>query len=129
VRAACCYTKDPRLISDFTEDGKDPHGDTAELLFGVKKEMFKTPEEKAGWKKGMRDWTKNRFVFPQFFGSVYFQCAPSIWNAVEKGALMPDGKSTVMEHLAKQGIKVARRTVAKYREQLNILPSHLRKSF
>jgi RNA polymerase sigma-54 factor len=31
--------------------------------------------------------------------------------------------------LAVQGIKVARRTVAKYREQLNILPSHLRKSF
>jgi RNA polymerase sigma-54 factor len=34
-----------------------------------------------------------------------------------------------MMALAKQGIKVARRTVAKYREQLNILPSHLRKSF
>ncbi len=28
-----------------------------------------------------------------------------------------------------QGIKVARRTVAKYREALGILPSHLRKSF
>ena len=31
--------------------------------------------------------------------------------------------------LDQQGIKVARRTVAKYREALNILPSHLRKSF
>jgi RNA polymerase sigma-54 factor len=31
--------------------------------------------------------------------------------------------------LAKQGITVARRTVAKYREQLDILPSHLRKTF
>lgn len=31
--------------------------------------------------------------------------------------------------LDKQGIKVARRTVAKYREALSILPSHLRKSF
>lgn len=31
--------------------------------------------------------------------------------------------------LAGQGIKVARRTVAKYRESLGILPSHLRKSF
>jgi RNA polymerase sigma-54 factor len=28
-----------------------------------------------------------------------------------------------------QGIKVARRTVAKYREAMNILPSHLRKSY
>lgn len=31
--------------------------------------------------------------------------------------------------LKEQGIPVARRTVAKYREQLGILPSHLRKSF
>ena len=28
-----------------------------------------------------------------------------------------------------KGIKVARRTIAKYRDQLNILPSHLRKKF
>ena len=35
----------------------------------------------------------------------------------------------LMKALDKQGIKVARRTVAKYREQLNILPSHLRKTF
>jgi RNA polymerase sigma-54 factor len=34
-----------------------------------------------------------------------------------------------MKALDKQGIKVARRTVAKYREQLGILPSHLRKTF
>lgn len=35
----------------------------------------------------------------------------------------------LMKALQKQGIKVARRTVAKYREQLGILPSHLRKTF
>ena len=41
----------------------------------------------------------------------------------------PLSDDALMKALAKQGIKVARRTVAKYREQLNILPSHLRKSF
>ena len=41
----------------------------------------------------------------------------------------PLSDEALMKALAKQGIKVARRTVAKYREQLNILPSHLRKSF
>ena len=35
----------------------------------------------------------------------------------------------LMKALDQQGIKVARRTVAKYREQLSILPSHLRKIF
>ena len=41
----------------------------------------------------------------------------------------PLSDEALMKALAKQGIKVARRTIAKYREQLNILPSHLRKSF
>ncbi len=41
----------------------------------------------------------------------------------------PLSDDALAKALGKQGIKVARRTVAKYREQLNILPSHLRKSF
>ena len=41
----------------------------------------------------------------------------------------PLSDESLMNALAKQGIKVARRTIAKYREQLNILPSHLRKTF
>lgn len=44
-------------------------------------------------------------------------------------ASRPHSDEALMKLLAKQGIKVARRTVAKYREQLNILPSHLRKTF
>jgi RNA polymerase sigma-54 factor len=35
----------------------------------------------------------------------------------------------IMKALASQGIKVARRTIAKYRDQLGILPSHLRKGY
>ncbi len=41
----------------------------------------------------------------------------------------PLSDESLMKALAKQGVTVARRTVAKYREQLNILPSHLRKTF
>jgi RNA polymerase sigma-54 factor len=41
----------------------------------------------------------------------------------------PLSDEALMKGLAEQGIKVARRTVAKYREQLGILPSHLRKTF
>jgi RNA polymerase sigma-54 factor len=41
----------------------------------------------------------------------------------------PLSDEVLMNALNKQGIKVARRTVAKYREQLSILPSHLRKTF
>ncbi|MDP0490027.1 MAG: RNA polymerase factor sigma-54 [Verrucomicrobiota bacterium JB023] len=41
----------------------------------------------------------------------------------------PLSDSAIEKALKAQGINVARRTVAKYREQLNILPSHLRKSY
>ncbi len=41
----------------------------------------------------------------------------------------PYSDEAIVKKLAEQGIKLARRTVAKYREELNILPSHLRKGF
>ena len=41
----------------------------------------------------------------------------------------PLSDQQIMDSLAGQGLPVARRTVAKYREALGILPSHLRKSF
>lgn len=41
----------------------------------------------------------------------------------------PLSDSKLEKLLTDQGIKVARRTVAKYREQLGILPSHLRKKY
>ncbi len=41
----------------------------------------------------------------------------------------PHSDQDMVRLLEGQGLAVARRTVAKYREQLNILPSHLRKSF
>lgn len=41
----------------------------------------------------------------------------------------PLSDSAIEKQLKAKGLKVARRTVAKYREQLGILPSHLRKSY
>lgn len=41
----------------------------------------------------------------------------------------PLSDQAIVALLAERGVPVARRTVAKYRDQLNILPSHLRKSF
>lgn len=41
----------------------------------------------------------------------------------------PLSDQAILEVLKDRGIPIARRTVAKYREQLGILPSHLRKTF
>eukprot|EP00112_Aurelia_sp_Birch-Aquarium-sp1_P003696 Seg14153.2 transcript_id=Seg14153.2/GoldUCD/mRNA.D3Y31 product="RNA polymerase sigma-54 factor" protein_id=Seg14153.2/GoldUCD/D3Y31 len=47
----------------------------------------------------------------------------------EEPASKPLSDSKLEKLLKEKGLKVARRTIAKYREQLGILPSHLRKSF
>ncbi len=47
----------------------------------------------------------------------------------EENPRHPRSDQDIVEHLKGQGLAVARRTVAKYRDQLGILPSHLRKAF
>jgi len=58
--------------------------------------------------------------------SVKNAIADLIKNEPKSKPLSDDKLAKVLDQ---QGIKVARRTVAKYREALGILPSHLRKSF
>jgi DNA polymerase I len=100
VRMACAYTHDPRLIKEFTGPGGDPHGDTAAQLFLLPKDQID--------KKTLRDSAKNQFVFPQFYGSVAFQCAPAIWEAMERRQFRvgADGDGRLLrEHLANKRIK------------------------
>lgn len=56
----------------------------------------------------------------------------SVKDAIQKLVLdenpaKPLSDSAMVKALAEQGLKVARRTIAKYRDKLKILPSHLRK--
>jgi RNA polymerase sigma-54 factor len=41
----------------------------------------------------------------------------------------PLSDEELVKLIAAQGVKIARRTVAKYRGELNILPSHLRRVY
>lgn len=47
----------------------------------------------------------------------------------EENAKKPYSDQQIVDHLDQQGIQLARRTVAKYRESLGILPSNKRKKF
>lgn len=96
VRVGCAYHKDPVMISYITDPSSDMHRDTAMKLFGIPSDWVS--------KKTTRDWSKNRFVFPQFYGDTYYSCADRVWRAITKDtSKLPNGK-TVKEHLADQGI-------------------------
>jgi len=47
----------------------------------------------------------------------------------EEDPLKPLSDQALMEELKERGIKIARRTIAKYRMMLHIPPSHMRKIY
>lgn len=104
VRIAYCYHKDPVMGEYLHNPKSDMHRDMAA-------ECYLIPIEKVSDQS--RYCAKNKFVFPQFYGSVYFQCAPHLWEALGQMQLrikMPgdDGKKAtgplLQEHLASLGI-------------------------
>ena len=80
------------------------------------------------------------FEMRYFFTSGYQTAAgESLSNTSVKGAILdlvkrengsaPLSDQEIVEILTERGIPIARRTVAKYRTELNILPSHMRRKY
>jgi DNA polymerase I len=98
VRAGASVTKDPTLISYVLDESTDMHRDTALELFMLDPSEF---EDKQG--KLIRFEAKSNFVFAQFYGSWYVQCAPRLWKAI-KDLTLRDG-TPLRKHLRRKGIK------------------------
>ena len=90
VRVASAYSLDANLLLYVIDPEHDMHRDMAMFLFFRNKddEELKTLDE--------RQHTKNKFVFPQFYGDWYKACAESLWEAITK---------ETKEHLRKNGIR------------------------
>jgi len=98
VSIATCYHRDPVMISYLTDPTKDMHGDMSAQIYFLKNEWVKK------YGKNHRYGGKNRFVFPEFYGSYYKQCAPDLWEWMERAKLLgPDGRP-LREHLRANGI-------------------------
>jgi uracil-DNA glycosylase family 4 len=69
VSISACYHHDPVMIKYIKDPTTDMHRDMAIELFCRKKIT-----------KQERHITKNGFVFPQFYGDYYVQCATNIWK-------------------------------------------------
>lgn len=96
VRVSCCYNKDPRLIAYVCDKSLDMHRDVASEAFFVPVEFVDKP---------LRHIGKNKFVFPQFYGDYYINCARNMWEAAEQLRWkLPDGTS-IFDHLLKNGIR------------------------
>jgi DNA polymerase I-like protein with 3'-5' exonuclease and polymerase domains len=103
VRVSACYNKDPNLIRYIEDKTTDMHRDEASVLFIVSQKEMEA--HKDHYKKTLRDAAKNMWVFPQFYGSVWFQCAPPIWEAMELRKFTLHDGTPLRKHLRRHGIK------------------------
>lgn len=94
VAVGACYHRDPRMI-EYLESGYDFHRSLAAELY-----MLEEDEVNAE----VRYCAKNKFVFPEFYGSYFAQCAPSLWEAIDTMNLTTAIGRPLKEHLVEQGI-------------------------
>lgn len=69
VRVSACYHKDPVMIAYINDPTSDMHRDTAKELF-ILDEIDRE----------QRQLAKNNFVFPEFYGDYYKNCAMALWE-------------------------------------------------
>lgn len=96
VCGAACYHKDPTMIAYITDKTKDMHRDMAMQCY-----MLSMDE----WNGLTRYCAKNKYVFPEFYGSYYGQVAKDLWDAIDQMNLTTRSGKPLKKHLAAMGIK------------------------
>lgn len=98
VKCACYYHKDPNMYAYLTDPTKDMHRDMAQQLYRLANDE---------WNKPIRQAAKNKFVFPEFYGSYYKKVGPDLWKYAGINKLRI-GKAAdgilLHEHLARKGM-------------------------
>jgi DNA polymerase-1 len=96
VCVSACYNKDPVLINYIKDTKSDMHRDMAMQLYCI------ASQDEVS--KDCRYNAKNQFVFAEFYGSYYAQCAVGLWNAIDKYHLTTKSGQPIRELLAAKGI-------------------------
>ncbi len=95
VKVACCYHQDPTMVTYLNDKTKDMHRDAA-------MECYLLPKNEVT--KHIRYAAKNRFVFPQFYGSWWLECAAHLWHMIDTLELKTTSGVPLRQHLKEHGI-------------------------
>ena len=96
VKVAACYHKDPTMLRYIKDPTTDMHRDMA-------MECYMLPEKEVT--SNIRYCGKNMFVFPEFYGAYWLDCAAALWQACETLKLETTSGMPLRKHLKKMGIK------------------------
>jgi len=109
VRIAACYHKDKTMLRYIGDPHSDMHGDMAKQIFII--DDFDTDKYPSHYI--LRQAVKNGFIFPQFYGDYYKNCAENMacsWGKLPQGIWKPGQgiemeKGTLSDHLISKKIK------------------------
>lgn len=96
VKISACYHKDPVMLEYLRDKTKDMHRDSA-------MDCYLLTEDEVT--KNIRYCGKNKFVFPQFYGDYYKNCARNLWDAITQMDLKTASGKPVMDHLKSKKIR------------------------
>lgn len=99
VRIANAYHKDPTMTTYLKDPTKDLHRDMARQIFCLDASEF---QDGAG--KATRGLAKGNFVFAQFYGDYYVNCARNIWHKARRERLKTKDGVPLIKHLRRKGI-------------------------
>lgn len=107
VRVAACYHKDTTMLKYIRDPKSDMHGDMAKQIFRIENFDKKSPDHYI-----LRQAAKNGFVFPEFYGDYYKNCAKNMactWGKLGEGRWksgegIPLNGGTIADHLISLGI-------------------------
>lgn len=94
VRVSACYHRDPAMINYILNPEKDLHRDMAMECFGL-------PKSEVTGK--IRYASKSQFVFAQFYGSWWKNCAEALWHEVDRRQLTTESGKSLRDHLNLKG--------------------------
>lgn len=96
VKSTTCYHHDPAMLDEINNPKRDMHRDMAMecYLLGLDE-----------WTKTTRYCSKNMFIFPQFYGDWWKQCANNLWKAIVNMDLKTAQGVPLRKHLRSKGIK------------------------
>ena len=98
VQMAYFYHRDPVMLSFLTDKKKDMHSMAAMKCF-----LLSADE----WNKQTRHAGKNKFVFPEFYGSYWGQVGDNLWKAIALNKLCVGKKNdgiSLYDHLKRKDI-------------------------
>ncbi len=95
VGTAACYHKDPAMLKYIKTNPGKMHFDMAMQCYMLNEKQMTSEARFAA---------KNNFVFPQFYGDWYINCARNLWQIIDKMKLVTAKGTPLKKHLKKKGI-------------------------